>query len=73
MKIVLILIITAFLFSCSSDNNRKNDRKTETQTLEERRDSTKSEIDSLKRELKKLEKKRDSLKAIEADTLSNHQ
>lgn len=73
MKIILIIILSALLVSCSSDNKRKNAHRTETQILEEHRDSTKSEIDSLKRELRKLERKRDSLKAIDPDTLSHDQ
>jgi hypothetical protein len=73
MKILLILVMPALLVSCSRDDKSKMDRKTETQILEERRDSTKSVIDSLERELRKLEKKKDSLNAIDTDTLSDNQ
>lgn len=71
MKIIFTFILALLLLSCSSDNKRKNENKTEAKILEERKDSTIGEIDSLKKELRKLERKRDSLKAIDPDTLSN--
>lgn len=69
MKKILILCIPALLFSCSSDEKINDKERSEEQVLEDQRDMTQKEIDSLKKEIEDLRSKRDSIKSISPDSV----